>query len=219
MPQAGSGFWGPSSHAPCWSVLRVEAFSLGSQHDWMCWGGGACLSFLAQPPGLAPRCLPPHTPPASCTRGRTPCPAGCKAGGAPGPPHGRFSVFWERMELAVGTYLCLATNLQQSHPPPRATPDSGRFHCHSPASPPQPSSASLWSLEQPFCIELIQGSKVNADERMKVGVPGLQGAGGGGPVFFAQTRWLRPWRDGRGSSGGHTNVADHITRHPCPGWL
>uniref|UniRef100_A0A8D0PPH8 phosphatidylinositol-4,5-bisphosphate 3-kinase n=1 Tax=Sus scrofa TaxID=9823 RepID=A0A8D0PPH8_PIG len=32
----------------------------------------------------------------------------------------------------------------------------------------QPSSVSLWSLEQPFCIELIQGSKVNADERMKL---------------------------------------------------
>uniref|UniRef100_A0A7N4V7Y6 phosphatidylinositol-4,5-bisphosphate 3-kinase n=1 Tax=Sarcophilus harrisii TaxID=9305 RepID=A0A7N4V7Y6_SARHA len=34
--------------------------------------------------------------------------------------------------------------------------------------PPQPSSVSLWALEQPFCIELIQGSKVNADERMKL---------------------------------------------------
>uniref|UniRef100_A0A2R9B627 phosphatidylinositol-4,5-bisphosphate 3-kinase n=1 Tax=Pan paniscus TaxID=9597 RepID=A0A2R9B627_PANPA len=33
---------------------------------------------------------------------------------------------------------------------------------------PQPSSVSLWSLEQPFRIELIQGSKVNADERMKL---------------------------------------------------
>ncbi|KAM6218125.1 phosphatidylinositol 4,5-bisphosphate 3-kinase catalytic subunit delta isoform 6-T6 [Rhynchocyon petersi] len=32
----------------------------------------------------------------------------------------------------------------------------------------KPSSASLWFLEQPFCIELIQGSKVNADERMKL---------------------------------------------------
>ncbi|XP_023380405.1 phosphatidylinositol 4,5-bisphosphate 3-kinase catalytic subunit delta isoform isoform X4 [Pteropus vampyrus] len=32
----------------------------------------------------------------------------------------------------------------------------------------QPSSVSLWSLEQPFCIQLIQGSKVNADERMKL---------------------------------------------------
>lgn len=31
----------------------------------------------------------------------------------------------------------------------------------------KPSSLSLWSLEQPFCVELIQGSKVNADERMK----------------------------------------------------
>ncbi|XP_041626564.1 phosphatidylinositol 4,5-bisphosphate 3-kinase catalytic subunit delta isoform isoform X2 [Vulpes lagopus] len=32
----------------------------------------------------------------------------------------------------------------------------------------KPSSLSLWSLEQPFCVELIQGSKVNADERMKL---------------------------------------------------
>lgn len=32
----------------------------------------------------------------------------------------------------------------------------------------KPSSACLWSLEQPFCVELIQGSKVNADERMKL---------------------------------------------------
>ncbi|XP_012577520.1 PREDICTED: phosphatidylinositol 4,5-bisphosphate 3-kinase catalytic subunit delta isoform [Condylura cristata] len=32
----------------------------------------------------------------------------------------------------------------------------------------KPSSTSLWALEQPFCIELIQGSKVNADERMKL---------------------------------------------------
>ncbi|XP_030897646.1 phosphatidylinositol 4,5-bisphosphate 3-kinase catalytic subunit delta isoform isoform X1 [Leptonychotes weddellii] len=32
----------------------------------------------------------------------------------------------------------------------------------------KPSSLSLWSLEQPFRVELIQGSKVNADERMKL---------------------------------------------------
>ncbi|XP_062046373.1 phosphatidylinositol 4,5-bisphosphate 3-kinase catalytic subunit delta isoform isoform X1 [Lepus europaeus] len=32
----------------------------------------------------------------------------------------------------------------------------------------KPSSVSLWSLEQPFCLELVQGSKVNADERMKL---------------------------------------------------
>ncbi|XP_044301387.1 phosphatidylinositol 4,5-bisphosphate 3-kinase catalytic subunit delta isoform [Varanus komodoensis] len=30
------------------------------------------------------------------------------------------------------------------------------------------SSVSLWSLEQPYYIELVQGSKVNADERMKL---------------------------------------------------
>uniref|UniRef100_A0A8D1XLN6 Phosphatidylinositol 4,5-bisphosphate 3-kinase catalytic subunit delta isoform n=1 Tax=Sus scrofa TaxID=9823 RepID=A0A8D1XLN6_PIG len=41
----------------------------------------------------------------------------------------------------------------------------------------KPSSVSLWSLEQPFCIELIQGSKVNADERMKVGLLGWEGDG------------------------------------------
>ncbi|XP_012889464.1 PREDICTED: phosphatidylinositol 4,5-bisphosphate 3-kinase catalytic subunit delta isoform isoform X3 [Dipodomys ordii] len=32
----------------------------------------------------------------------------------------------------------------------------------------KPSSVSLWSLEQAFCVELVQGSKVNADERMKL---------------------------------------------------
>ncbi|KAM5247759.1 phosphatidylinositol 4,5-bisphosphate 3-kinase catalytic subunit delta isoform 3-T3 [Ctenodactylus gundi] len=32
----------------------------------------------------------------------------------------------------------------------------------------KPASVSLWSLEQPFCVELIQGSRVNADERMKL---------------------------------------------------
>uniref|UniRef100_A0A287DBQ2 phosphatidylinositol-4,5-bisphosphate 3-kinase n=1 Tax=Ictidomys tridecemlineatus TaxID=43179 RepID=A0A287DBQ2_ICTTR len=31
-----------------------------------------------------------------------------------------------------------------------------------------PSSVSQWSLGQPFCIELIQGSKINADEQMKL---------------------------------------------------
>uniref|UniRef100_A0A8B9TWT2 phosphatidylinositol-4,5-bisphosphate 3-kinase n=1 Tax=Anas platyrhynchos TaxID=8839 RepID=A0A8B9TWT2_ANAPL len=33
---------------------------------------------------------------------------------------------------------------------------------------PLPNYGSLWSLEQPFYIELVQGSKVNADERMKL---------------------------------------------------
>nr|XP_020637887.1 phosphatidylinositol 4,5-bisphosphate 3-kinase catalytic subunit delta isoform isoform X3 [Pogona vitticeps] len=32
----------------------------------------------------------------------------------------------------------------------------------------KPTSVSLWSLEQPYYIDLIQGSKVNADERMKL---------------------------------------------------
>lgn len=39
----------------------------------------------------------------------------------------------------------------------------------------QPNYGSLWSLEQPFYIELVQGSKVNADERMKVGTGSLWG--------------------------------------------
>ncbi|XP_035200243.1 phosphatidylinositol 4,5-bisphosphate 3-kinase catalytic subunit delta isoform isoform X1 [Oxyura jamaicensis] len=42
----------------------------------------------------------------------------------------------------------------------------------SPKPPPlpkkKPNYSSLWSLEQPFYIELVQGSKVNADERMKL---------------------------------------------------
>ena len=41
----------------------------------------------------------------------------------------------------------------------------------------QPNYGSLWSLEQPFYIELVQGSKVNADERMKVGTDSLRGFG------------------------------------------
>lgn len=53
-----------------------------------------------------------------------------------------------------------------------------------PSTPPQPSSLSLWSLEQPFCVELIQGSKVNADERMKVG--GSRGGGDGGCFLHKQ---------------------------------
>ncbi|XP_067423455.1 phosphatidylinositol 4,5-bisphosphate 3-kinase catalytic subunit delta isoform isoform X2 [Emydura macquarii macquarii] len=32
----------------------------------------------------------------------------------------------------------------------------------------KPAHESLWSFEQPFYIELVQGSKVNADERMKL---------------------------------------------------
>uniref|UniRef100_A0A8C3K9W1 Phosphatidylinositol 4,5-bisphosphate 3-kinase catalytic subunit delta isoform n=1 Tax=Calidris pygmaea TaxID=425635 RepID=A0A8C3K9W1_9CHAR len=37
-----------------------------------------------------------------------------------------------------------------------------------PPPPRGPNYGSLWSLEQPFYIELVQGSKVNADERMKL---------------------------------------------------
>lgn len=85
-----------------------------------------------------------------------------------------------------------------------------------PSSPPQPSSTSLWSLEQPFCVDLIQGSKVNADERMKVGLARAGRAGGEGAEFFAQTRWLRPggWRR-KESEGVTRKPPDHITRHPC----
>uniref|UniRef100_A0A8D0C3R8 Phosphatidylinositol 4,5-bisphosphate 3-kinase catalytic subunit delta isoform n=1 Tax=Salvator merianae TaxID=96440 RepID=A0A8D0C3R8_SALMN len=32
----------------------------------------------------------------------------------------------------------------------------------------KPTSASLWSFDQPYYIDLVQGSKVNADERMKL---------------------------------------------------
>uniref|UniRef100_A0A8C4U5R3 Phosphatidylinositol 4,5-bisphosphate 3-kinase catalytic subunit delta isoform n=1 Tax=Falco tinnunculus TaxID=100819 RepID=A0A8C4U5R3_FALTI len=37
-----------------------------------------------------------------------------------------------------------------------------------PIRPALPNYSSLWSLEQSFYIELVQGSKVNADERMKL---------------------------------------------------
>lgn len=46
---------------------------------------------------------------------------------------------------------------------------------------------SLWSLEQPFYIELIQGSKVNADERMKVGVGSWPGRAQAVCVFCKNT--------------------------------
>eukprot|EP00069_Balaena_mysticetus_P008864 bmy_06054T0 len=59
----------------------------------------------------------------------------------------------------------LAMRDEQSNPAPQVQKPR--------AKPPpiplkKPASVSLWSLEQPFCIELIQGSKVNADERMKL---------------------------------------------------
>ncbi|XP_006145430.1 phosphatidylinositol 4,5-bisphosphate 3-kinase catalytic subunit delta isoform [Tupaia chinensis] len=59
----------------------------------------------------------------------------------------------------------LAMRDEQSNPAPQVQKPRTK-------PPPVPvkklSSVSLWSLEQPFCIELIQGSKVNADERMKL---------------------------------------------------
>lgn len=59
----------------------------------------------------------------------------------------------------------LAMRDEQSNPAPQVQKSR-------PKPPPipmkKPSSLSLWALEQPFCVELIQGSKVNADERMKL---------------------------------------------------
>lgn len=34
----------------------------------------------------------------------------------------------------------------------------------------QQNTSSLWSINEPFYIHLLQGSRVNADEGMKVGV-------------------------------------------------
>ncbi|KAM9243468.1 phosphatidylinositol 4,5-bisphosphate 3-kinase catalytic subunit delta isoform 4-T4 [Dugong dugon] len=67
-----------------------------------------------------------------------------------------------KYEYLYGSYpLCQF----QSNP----TPQVQKLRTKPPPIPvKKPSSASLWSLEQPFCIELIQGSKVNADERMKL---------------------------------------------------
>ncbi|KAM8790111.1 phosphatidylinositol 4,5-bisphosphate 3-kinase catalytic subunit delta isoform [Rhynchonycteris naso] len=59
----------------------------------------------------------------------------------------------------------LAMRDEQSNP----TPQVQKPRTKPPPIPmKKPSSVSLWTLEQPFCIELIQGSKVNADERMKL---------------------------------------------------
>lgn len=46
----------------------------------------------------------------------------------------------------------------------------------------QPNYGSLWSLEQSFYIQLVQGSKVNADEGMKVGTRS--------PWSFGFVSWL-----------------------------
>ncbi|XP_046311962.1 phosphatidylinositol 4,5-bisphosphate 3-kinase catalytic subunit delta isoform-like isoform X3 [Marmota monax] len=65
-------------------------------------------------------------------------------------------------EYLYGSYLLcqfkskLAPQVQKPHTKPPPIPMK------------KPSSVSLWSLGQPFCIELIQGSKINADEQMKL---------------------------------------------------
>ncbi|XP_037684506.1 phosphatidylinositol 4,5-bisphosphate 3-kinase catalytic subunit delta isoform isoform X2 [Choloepus didactylus] len=59
----------------------------------------------------------------------------------------------------------LALRDQQSNPAPQVQKPRAK---PPPIPMKKPSSVSLWSLEQPFCIELVQGSKVNADERMKL---------------------------------------------------
>ncbi|EHB16649.1 Phosphatidylinositol-4,5-bisphosphate 3-kinase catalytic subunit delta isoform [Heterocephalus glaber] len=61
-----------------------------------------------------------------------------------------------RLEYLYGSYPLCQFQVQKPHPKPPPVPTK------------KPSSVSLWSLEQLFCIELIQGSKVNADERMKL---------------------------------------------------
>ncbi|KAK2105885.1 Phosphatidylinositol 4,5-bisphosphate 3-kinase catalytic subunit delta isoform [Saguinus oedipus] len=59
----------------------------------------------------------------------------------------------------------LAMRDEQSNPAPQVQKPRSK---PPPIPAKKPSSVSLWSLDQPFCIELIQGSKVNADERMKL---------------------------------------------------
>lgn len=59
----------------------------------------------------------------------------------------------------------LAMRDEQSNPAPQVQKSRTK---PPPIPMKKPSSLSLWALEQPFCVELIQGSKVNADERMKL---------------------------------------------------
>uniref|UniRef100_A0A287CTZ7 phosphatidylinositol-4,5-bisphosphate 3-kinase n=1 Tax=Ictidomys tridecemlineatus TaxID=43179 RepID=A0A287CTZ7_ICTTR len=59
----------------------------------------------------------------------------------------------------------LAMRNEQSKPAPQVQ----KPHTKPPPIPmKKPSSMPLWSLGQPFCIELIQGSKIIADEQMKL---------------------------------------------------
>ncbi|KAM5127183.1 phosphatidylinositol 4,5-bisphosphate 3-kinase catalytic subunit delta isoform-like isoform 3-T3 [Callospermophilus lateralis] len=67
-----------------------------------------------------------------------------------------------RHEYLYGSYLLCQF---KSKPAPQVQ----KPHTKRPPTPmKKPSSVSLWSLGQPFCIELIQGSKINADEQMKL---------------------------------------------------
>ncbi|XP_070260136.1 phosphatidylinositol 4,5-bisphosphate 3-kinase catalytic subunit delta isoform isoform X2 [Myotis yumanensis] len=59
----------------------------------------------------------------------------------------------------------LAMRDEQSNPAPQVQKSRTK---PPPIPMKKPSSVSLWALEQPFWVELIQGSKVNADERMKL---------------------------------------------------
>ncbi|CAK6440574.1 unnamed protein product [Pipistrellus nathusii] len=59
----------------------------------------------------------------------------------------------------------LAMRDEQSNPAPQVQKSRTK---PPPIPMKKPSSLSLWALEQPFSVELIQGSKVNADERMKL---------------------------------------------------
>ncbi|XP_042808255.1 phosphatidylinositol 4,5-bisphosphate 3-kinase catalytic subunit delta isoform isoform X1 [Panthera tigris] len=65
----------------------------------------------------------------------------------------------------VHSSAILAMRDEQSNPAPQVQKPRTK---PPPIPMKKPSSLSLWSLEQPFCVELIQGSKVNADERMKL---------------------------------------------------
>lgn len=47
-----------------------------------------------------------------------------------------------------------------------------KISCYSPV---QQNTSSLWSINEPFYIHLLQGSRVNADEGMKVGVVSVLG--------------------------------------------
>lgn len=96
-----------------------------------------------------------------------------------------------------GPHLSPATLAPPTHGPRASGPSSEAL-----LPLPQPSSVSLWALEQPFCVELIQGSKVNADERMKVGGSwAAVGGGGRGAGVFCTNKVAVAWRGGGGRGG------------------